>query len=240
MRRVKFTKGGIYHIFNRGVDKRNIFRSDGDMWRFVQDLYLFNDKKVSTSSLLQIRHKDGGLNFRTLNDFLSKNKYERKPLVKIMADCLMPNHFHLILEEIEDGGISKFMHKLGTGYTHYFNKKYKREGNFFQGTFKAVLINEDLYLQYLLIYLNVINPAGLIKPGIKREGIKINDIDGVMRFAENYPWSTHQDYLRKRDSIVIDKGELHRFFQGPVKYRQFTKDILLTKKLDIINDLFLE
>ena len=155
-----------------------------------------------------------------------------------MADCLMPNHYHLILEEIESGGISKFMHKLGTGYTSYFNKKYERVGNFFQGTFKAVLVDKDLYLQYLLIYLNIINPGGLIEPELKEKGV--NNVDAVMKFAENYLWSTHQEYLGKRDSIVIDKGELGKLFSEPAEYQEFAKDILLAKKFDIISNLFLE
>lgn len=238
MRRIKFTKGGIYHVFNRGVEKRNIFQNDADRWRFIQDLYLFNDKEVSTNLLWKIEHKKVGLNFRTLKDFLDKNQHERKPLVKIMADCLMPNHYHLILEEIEGGGISKFMHKLGTGYTSYFNKKYERVGNFFQGTFKAILIDKDLYLQYLLIYLNIINPGELIEPKLKEKGV--NDVDAIMKFAENYLWSTHQEYLGKRESIVIDKGELGKLFPEPMEYQEFARDVLSAKKFDTISNLFLD
>jgi len=238
MRRIKFVKGGIYHIFNRGVEKRTIFQNDSDKWRFLQDLYLFNDKEVSTNLLWKMEHKEGKLNFRTLKDFLDKNQLERKPLVKIMADCLMPNHFHLILEEIEENGISNFMHKIGTGYASYFNKKYERTGSFFQGPFKAVLVDKDLYLQYLLIYLNVINPGQLIEPKLKEEGV--SDLDAIMKFADNYLWSTHKEYLGERDSVIIDKGELGKFFPEPEKYCEFARDVLLSKKFNIASSLFLE
>lgn len=238
MRQVKFTKGGIYHVFNRGVEKRNIFQSDSDKWRFLQNLYLFNDKEISTNLLWRMEHKKGELNFRTIRDFLGKNQQERKPLVKIMADCLMPNHYHLILEEIEENGISKFMHKIGTGYASYFNKKYERVGGFFQGPFKAVLVDKDLYLQYLLVYLNVINPGELIEPKLKEKGI--NDVDAIMKFAENYLWSTHKEYLGKRDSVIIDKGELGIFFPEPIKYQEFARDVLLSKKFNVIAPLLLE
>ena len=238
MRRIKFTKGGIYHIFNRGVEKRDIFQDDSDRWRFIQGLYLFNDKEVSTNLLWRLEHEKGELNFRTLRDFLGRNQQERKPLVRIMADCLMPNHYHLILEEIEENGISNFMHKLGTGYTGYFNKKRERVGSLFQGTFKAILVNKDLYLQYLLIYLNVINPGELIEPKLKEKGV--NNVNAIMKFAENYPWSTHQEYLGDRNSVIVDKGVLGEFFPEPIKYQEFAEDVLSAKKFDAVSHLFLE
>lgn len=238
MRSVKFIENGIYHIFNRGVDKRIIFQDDSDRWRFIQALCLFNDKDTSANLLWKMEYRKGGLNFRTLNNFLLENRKDQKPLVKIMADCLMPNHYHLILKEIEDGGISRFMHKVGTGYTEYFNKKHNRAGRFFQGTFKAVPVDNDLYLQYLLVYLNVVNPGQIIEPKIKEDGV--NNIDAVIKFVDNYVWSTHQDYLGKRNSAIIDKCELAEFFSNPIKYREFAREVLLSKKYDKVSSLFLE
>lgn len=238
MRKIKFVKGGIYHIFNRGVEKRNIFQDDADRWRFLQGLYLFNDERNSASLLWRMENEGGGLNFRALKNFVEKEYKERKPLVRIMADCLMPNHYHLLLEEIKEGGISAFMHKIGTGYAGYFNKKHERVGSLFQGTFKAGPVDKDLYLQYLLIYLNVVNPGELVEPKLKERGVK--NVDMIMKFVAEYPWSTHQEYLGKRNSIIIDKGLLENFFPTRMKYREFAKDVLLTKKFDTINYLFLD
>ncbi|MDP2909569.1 MAG: transposase [bacterium] len=238
MRKIKFTKGGIYHIFNRGVEKRNIFQDNADRWRFIQGLYLFNDKGNSANLLWKLENEKGGLNFRTLKYFMEREHKEWEPLVRIMADCLMPNHYHLILEEIRENGISNFMHKIRTGYTGYFNKKHERVGSLFQGTFKAIPVDKDLYLQYLLIYLNVVNPGELVEPKLKENAIK--NIDSIIKFAENYPWSTHQEYLGKRNSIIIDRGVLGNFFSEPMKYQEFTKDILLTKKFNVASHFFLE
>jgi len=238
MRKIRFVKGGIYHIFNRGVEKRNIFQDDADRWRFLQGLYLFNDDGNSTNILWRLENERGGLNFKTLKNFVEKESRERKPLVKIMADCLMSNHYHLILQEVEDNGVSTFMHKIGTGYTGYFNKKHGRVGGLFQGTFRAVPVKMDLYLQYLLVYLNVVNPGELVEPKLKERGVK--NIDLVIKFATEYPWSTHQEYLKKRDSIIIDKGLLGDFFPTRAKYREFAKNILLAKKFETINHLSLE
>lgn len=238
MRKIQFHKGGIYHIFNRGVEKRNIFQTDSDRWRFLQGMYLFNDEDSSINLLWRMEHERGGLNFRSLKEFIGRTQKERRALVRIMADCLMPNHYHLILEEIQDDGISRFMHRLGTGYVKYFNKKYDRVGGLFQGRFKAVLVEKDLYLQYLLVYLNVVNPGELIEPELKEKGV--NDIGAIMRFAEEYLWSTHQEYLGKRDSIIIDKGILGDFFPESMKYKEFARAMLLGKKFDIISHIMLE
>lgn len=98
MRKINFYPCIICHVFDRGVDKRNIFNCEADMWRFLQGSYLFNDKKDCLNTLYQIEKENNGrINFNLLMDFVNNNKKDRDPLVRIMADCLMPNHFHLIL-----------------------------------------------------------------------------------------------------------------------------------------------
>ncbi|MBU3942974.1 transposase [Patescibacteria group bacterium] len=242
MRKIKFEVGKIYHIYNRGVNKCLIFNDESDMWRFIQALYLFNDVDSSFNILYQIeRENKGKMNFNLLKDFIEKNKENRKPLVRIMVDCLMPNHFHLILEEIEEDGISRFMHKLAIGYTGYFNKKYNRVGGLFQGPFKAVEIKDDLQLQYVLAYINIINPGQLIFPNLKEEGIKdLEELEKILSFAEKYSFSTNPDYLGLRDSIIIDKGIYKEFFPTIEIYKEFIRDILLSKKYNLVDNLILE
>jgi len=238
MRKVQFTKGNFYHIYNRGVEKRTIFENDNDKWRFLQGLFLFNDETTTSQLLWKLERERGKVTFGVLRDFLKTKGEPREPLVRILADCLMPNHYHLLLEEIKDNGISRFMHKLGTGYTEYFNNKYNRVGSLFQGPFKAILIDNEKYLQYLLIYINVVNPGELIEPHLREIGVK--NIDKVMRFAEKYLWSTNQEYLNKRKSIIIEKGLLGEIFSDPKYYREFAESVLIDKKFDEIIPLTLE
>ncbi len=239
MRKIKFEVGKIYHVYNRGVEKRNIFNNDSDKWRFLQGMFLFNDKDVLLSTLYDIEKENKGkINFVLLKEFINKNKENKKPLVKIMADCLMPNHFHLLIEEIEENGISHFMHKIGVGYVSYFNKKYDRVGSLFQGRFKAVPIENDIQLQYILAYINVINPGQLIEPELKEKGII--DIEKVMNFAKNYSFGTNPDYLGLRDSIIIEKGIFNDFFPIPNKYEEFIKDVLISKKYNKIDHIIFE
>jgi len=234
MRKVQFIKNHFYHIFNRGVEKRKIFLNDSDRWRFLQGLFLFNDKETSANLLWQLERDRGAVNFRVLKEFFATQNKPRHPLVRIIADCLMPNHYHLLLEELVDGGISRFMHKLGTGYTQYFNKKYNRVGSLLQGPFKAVMVDDEMYLKYLLVYINVVNPGGLCEAKLSTK------IEEIMRFADNFPWSTHQEYIGKRNSIIIDKGLLGKIFPNTEAYQEFTKEALLGKKYETAKHLFLE
>jgi len=238
MRNITFSKELFYHLYNRGVDKRTIFQSDNDRWRFLQALLLFNDENVTNNLLWQLEREKGKVNFTVLREFLAREGKERKPLVRIFTDCLMPNHFHLILKGIQDDGISRFMHKLGTGYTNYFNKKYDRAGSLFQGTFKAVPIETDLYLQHLLIYINVINPGQLLEPNLKEQGVK--DVGAVLNFARNFQWSTHPEYAGLRDSIIIDDELVKHLFESPQAYEQFAKGVLIGRSFEAIDHLLLE
>ncbi|MBU3935026.1 transposase [Patescibacteria group bacterium] len=239
MRKIQFAKGHIYHIYNRGVEKRDIFLSDNDRWRFLQGLFLFNDEKTVANLLFRLEKEKKALNFKILREYLNQWKDERKALTKIMLDCLKPNHFHLLLEEISDGGISRFMQKLGVGYTRYFNKKYERNGHLFQGPFQVVRVENDDQLRYLIAYINVINPLQEIESQTK-EG-RVKDVDRIMKFLENYPWSTHLEYLGKRDSVIIDKGMAGKMFSDTREYKEFIQEIILGKKnLNSIKDLMLE
>src|SRR3989338_5492140 len=140
-RNLTFAPGEFYHIYNRGTEKRKIFLSARDHERFLSLLYLANGEE-------RVDMKRQG---RTLSELMLQDK--GKKLVEVCAYCLMPNHFHLILKEIDEGGISKFMQKIITGYTMYFNKNYERSGALFQGKFKSEHAKNDRYLKYLIAYL---------------------------------------------------------------------------------------
>ena len=140
MRKIKLAKGEIYHIFNRGVDKRKIFLDQKDINRFFQSMVAFNYIEP-VGSLFEQSFK--------------KEKTKSKPLVRFIAYCLLPNHFHFIFEQLEEEGISKFMKRLSGGYSWYFNKKYKRSGALFQGVFKANHIDSNEYLLHASVYVNL-------------------------------------------------------------------------------------
>lgn len=139
LRKTKLAVGEIYHVFNRGVDKRNIFLDQNDVERFFQSMQIFNSTQL-TGSLYEE-------NFR--------HDKTRKPLVKFVAYNLLSNHFHFILKQVEEDGISKFMKRLQGGYSWYFNNKYKRSGSLFQGPFKSLHLDSNEYLLHVSVYVNL-------------------------------------------------------------------------------------
>jgi putative transposase len=145
MRKVPFANEEYYHIYNRGVDKREIFLDNYDYLRFLKSLKEFNQEKPIVSLYIKDRIKKKSVAAKPL---------QNGKLVEIISFCLIPNHFHLILKQLKDGGISEFMKRVGGGYTWFFNYKYKRSGSLFQGTFKAIHIDTNEYLLYLSAYVN--------------------------------------------------------------------------------------
>ena len=141
MRKQPISTGEYYHIYNRGVDKRDVFSDKLDVRRFIESVCEFN-KIDGIGSLTNLRKTQ------------IESKPLSEPLVAIVAYCFNPNHFHFILKQLVDGGISKFMQKLQGGYTSYFNVKNSRSGSLFQGTFKAQHIGNENYFNKTLGYVN--------------------------------------------------------------------------------------
>src|SRR3989344_1992829 len=142
MRKQTIVTGEYYHIYNRGVDKRNIFSDKNDMRRFIESMIEFNQV-------------DGIISLSNLRKTEIESKALSEPLVAFVAYCLNPNHFHFVLKQLVDGGIAKFMQKLQGGYTYYFNVKNSRSGSLFQGTFKSNLANNENYFKILLVVVKV-------------------------------------------------------------------------------------
>ena len=198
LRKVSFVEEEFYHLYNRGVDKRKIFNSSQDYKRFMMLLYLCN-------SNLDVRVADV-LKSLTFEEIFTRERGD--PLVAIGAFCLMPNHFHLLVTPLIEGGLTKFMRKLETGYSMYFNKKNTRSGSLFQGPFKSEHAGDDRYLRYLFSYIHL-NPAKLKDPHWKEKiGTKR---DTLRKFVENYPYSSLEEYLSVTHIITAPKPFPHYF-----------------------------
>jgi len=175
-----------YHCYNRGVEKRRVCMVKHDYERFQTLLYACNG---SASVKISDRRKN------SLADILSDVNLKRgEPLVEIGAYCLMPNHVHLLMKEIQPGGISIFMQKIFTGYTMYFNIKYRRTGALFAGVFKSRHIHNDEYLKTALPYI-LLNPCSLLDPRWKSG--KAN-IASVQRELLRYPYSSAPDFFDEK------------------------------------------
>jgi len=194
MRRLIFSEGEYYHLYNRGVDKRVIFGEPNEYWRFKAYLYLLNTvESIRPADILEIYDDDSIFSVERDN-----------PLVAIGAYCLMPNHIHLFVTPLVDGGISKYMHRVQTAYTMFFNEKHERSGALFQGTFKAEHVDRDAYAKYLFSYIHL-NPTKLVEPLWKEFGV--HDFRKVRQFVREYPHSSLREYLSGKHTIT----ELSKF-----------------------------
>jgi REP element-mobilizing transposase RayT len=195
MRKIIFASGEYYHIYNRGVDKREVFLDKRDYERFLVNMREFNreDTIGSLKDLQALRARNNGL--------LEPGVPEK--LVEIVSYCLNPNHYHFILKQTMERGIERFMHKLGMGYTNYFNKKYDRSGSLFQGPFKAIHINSNEYLLYLSAYVN-----------------RNNFIHGYS-LDDKWPYASYLDYIGKRNGKMCNKETILNQFKDVEEYKEF-------------------
>lgn len=146
MRTTQFALGETYHIFNRGVDKRSIFSGVKDFRRFVVTMRIMNQLDINVR-LANLLRGDG-----VVDDDV---RADSPPLVRIHTYCINQNHFHFLLEPLVDDGIQKFMHRLGTAYTKYFNKRHARTGSLFQGTYKSIHVATNEYFMHLGCYITL-------------------------------------------------------------------------------------
>jgi putative transposase len=209
-RHFTFSINEYYHSFSRGTEKRNIFIDKKDYERFIALLFICNSVKViHLSDYPKIK-------FNEVFNIKRDNS-----LVEIGSYCLMPNHFHLLLREKQENGISLFMQKLITGYTMYFNKKNNRTGSLFESRFKAEYLNNDKYLKYIFSYIHL-NPVKLIEPQWKKIGI--TDFKKVEKFLYNYNYSSYLDYLEntRPQKNIINKSAFPLYFKNK---KEFLKEI---------------
>ena len=227
MRRLKFEVGNFYHIYNRGVEKRQIFQDLQDHYRFIHYLYEFNN----INQVINLRTRTEKFQkIHSLNN-TNKNTISSKFLVDILCFCLMPNHFHLLLKQRMENGVSNFMQKVGTGHTMYFNQKNKRTGRLFQGTFKAKLIDSDEYLLHLSRYIHL-NPIDIIKHDWKEKGILNSEWSEIDKFLKKYRWSSYLDYIGiKNFPSVINKDFLGEQFLDYRQYKEFINSFVSDEKL---------
>lgn len=212
MRNIEFIIGEYYHIYNRGSDKRNIIFDNYDLQRLGQSLIEFNTENPIGSIYENSFRKDGELGSPT------------SKLVDVIAYCINPNHFHLLITPLVDKGVEKFMQRVG-GYTKYFNNKHKRSGVLFQGKYKAKHANENRYLIHISAYINMNNRDELGSPTSKLSKSSL----------EEYVNSDNSENICNT-SIVLDQ------FKSKKEYKKYAletwKDTL--KRKDDLKDLEFE
>lgn len=183
-----FIENGLYHVYNRGVEKRNIFLDEQDYSVFLHLLKYY---------LSPVDDKTA----HPLLEFQKFSVVKPKPLsnigeeIELLAYCLMPNHFHLLVRQISKDGMTKLLRRISTTYSMYFNKRYKRVGYLFQGRYKAAFIDSDNYLIHVSRYIHL-NPLDLLK----RSNLF------------NYPYSSYPNFVGTKRAIWLKPEFILKYF----------------------------
>ncbi len=219
-RKVVFANDEIYHVFNRGVEKRPTFTDKKELDRSIitLDFYRFANLPLKLSRFLNLPESERSKLRQVLDSF--------EKLVEVICYCLMPNHFHFLLKQKLDGGISTFMANFTNSYTKYFNTKHERIGPLFQGSFKAVHIESGEQLTHVSRYIHL-NPVSsyLIEP----------------EELESYKWSSFLEYMGLSNNNISSPKLVLDLFPSKGKYKQFVLDqVDYARKLEQIKHLAVE
>ena len=191
---IPFVNGHFYHVYNRGSERRSTFENQRDYQRFLKTLKYYQIEgpkpRFSKFPSLTITKLDNS-----------------KRLVEIIAYCLMPNHFHLLLKQVRDNGITESLSKVSNSYTKYFNTKHSRVGHLFQGEFKAVIIESDEQLVHVSRYIHL-NPIS----------------SALVKNLEQYKWSSYPEYLNTGTQGFCSKKDILGYFKDYRDYQQFVLD----------------
>jgi len=217
MHKDEFTAGSYVHVVKRGTRGLPIVRDNTDCFRFLLMLTHFNDTFAPQNWYRDL--EDVNLQHSLMRpEFWPKQEY----LVNIIAFCLVENHFHLILEELADGNIARFMQRLGTGMAMKFNERYGEKGALFQGSYRAKIISDDYYFRYVSAYVQLKNILDMYPGGHVHAQ---DDFESSYAWACANPYSSLGDYAGSFDRPIVDRRFLSSLFT-PNEYMEFCKDFI--------------
>ena len=213
-------EGQIYHVFNRGIDHRITFNDKFELKRAFSaiEYYRFTNIPLKFSKFIKLPTSER-------NDIHKRIRANPK-LVDILSFCLMPNHFHILLRQAHDNGVSKFLANFQNSYTKYFNTKNERDGPLFLRQFKSVLVDSDEQLVHLSRYIHL-NPI---------TSYVVKDFESLLK----YPWSSLPEYFGK-NKLISEIDTILGFFKDKDEYLSFLKDqVSYQRELDKIKHILLD
>lgn len=196
MRVEPYSLDSIIHVTKRGTRGMDIVRDTNDRRRFVKSLFLLNDTHTDPNW-----HRESA----KLSVFERPSHWpEREPLVRILAWTLLSNHFHLLLQEIHEGGTAKFMQRLGGSMSMCFNLKYKEKGSIFQSAYHGRVVESDAHFNYLAFYILIKNVLEMYPGGLRAARINFDD---AWKWATQYPFSNLLGIISGKPAPIVDDHE---------------------------------
>ena len=214
--------GEIYHVFNRGISSQPTFFDNRDFQRFFNATIYYQNCQLPMKLSLFLTSS-----YENREKFIQESLFKNDFLVENLCYCLMPNHFHFLLKQLKEGGISRFISNLTNSYTRYLNAKKKRNGPFFQGRFKAVRIETNEQLLHVSRYIHL-NP---LTSYVVKEKVDL----------ENYIYSSLPEYLGKTKRDICQKEIILDQFKVKELYKEFVfNQADYQRELEVIKHLVLE
>lgn len=215
MRREPFSVGSFVHVMKRGARGSAIVRDENDRWRFLKLLHYLNDAKVP-------RNWERDISREHIRDGFTRPEHWPKPepYVSIVAFCLLDNHFHILAQELQEDGMSRYMQRLCTSMSLYSNTKYKERGTLFQSAYQSRTVDNDIYLQYLSAYIQVKNTFELAPRETRR------DFSALFSWAQEYPFASLIDYAGKRRAHIIKHALAAKLFPSFSEFERFARDVM--------------
>src|SRR3989338_7226884 len=199
----------FWHLAGRGVEKRDIVLDDSDRLRFIHDLFVLDDLNPVENYELPSRREE---------------RPKRRLFVHIHAFCLMGNHYHLLVSEATENGISLFMQKLNMGYSKYFNERHERTGTLWEGRYRRIQVTRDAHFLYIPYYIHL-NPLDFAMPEW-REG-KVKNASRALQLLHAYRWSSHLDYMGEKNFPSITRRDfLSDIFRTRQAYKKEIANII--------------
>lgn len=212
----EYAAHGYYHLYNRGVEKRRIFLDKQDyavFLSYLRDYLLPKDvddlKDQLLDPTLSAKDRDKVIKMLRMNNFADE--------INLLAYALMPNHFHFMIRQKSANSIDRFIQSLGTRYTMYFNRKYKRVGPLYQDVYKAVYVTDEHYYLHLTRYIH-------------RQALRLQG-DTLEPAVEMQPCS-YYEYLGKRNTPWVQPAEILTYFSETNPQLSY-EDFVIQKKHDI-------
>jgi len=202
VRKDKLETGYYYHIYSRSISGYKIFNNPSDFERFIEIVKLYKQSEFEYK-YSRFKTLDKSIRKKIITTLKSRNDN----LAKIISYCIMPTHFHMILKQEKEKGISKFMSRVLNSYAKYFNAKHHRDGALWSGRFKNRLIQNDEQLLHLTRYIHL-NPVSA----------------GLIKNPEGWSYSSYNNFIcdKQYKNSIIDINDLFDF--TPKSYKYFVKD----------------
>lgn len=214
--------GGTYHVFNKSIADYIIFNTDSERERIITAIRYYQVEKNNSSLSRFIKLNQGENN--NLNKSFIKDVKGKTKIAEIIAYCVMPTHIHLILQQLQDNGISVFMNNILNSYSKYFNIKHKRKGPLWEARFKSILVDNDEYLLHLTRYIHL-NPATA----------------SLIDSPDIWKASSYHEYISENDSNSRICEYQHLLDIKPEQYKKFVEDrISYQRELAKIKHLLIE